>query len=154
MNAPVDLSEFGEILAENKQSAPFAQQYVLLSRQDHIQLISERNQYKSLFERGKLKIAELEQVVANEKAKNRGLTQRLYGKKTEKSTTKSDLKVHANKDFVGPLLPLKRGAQSKRKNRPRYSYPDLSVKEETISLTEEQSCCSSCGKAYIPFPKT
>jgi len=154
MNAPVDLSEFGEILAENNQSTPFAQQHVILSRQDHIQLISEKNQYKSLFERGKLRIAELEQAVDDEKAKNRDLTQRLYGKKTEKSTTKADLKAHANKDFVGPLLPPKRGAKPKRKNRKRQSYPDLPVQEETLSLTAEQSCCSSCGKAYAPFPKT
>jgi transposase len=84
----------------------------------------------------------------------RDLTHRLYGKKTEKSHTKSEKPLSGN-DFVGPPTPpAKRGAKPNRPNRSRRKNPDLPVKEEVISIPDEQSCCPECGEAYVSFPKT
>jgi transposase len=53
-----------------------------------------------------------------------------------------------------PKPPAKRGAKPNRPNRLRRKNPDLPVKEEVISIPDEQSCCSECGEAYVSFPKT
>ena len=92
--------------------------------------------------------------MALEKGKVRDLNHRLYGKKTEKGTSKLD-ELPSSDDFVGPPRPkAKRGARKGRANRPRHQHPDLPVEEEIIAIPEDQLCCSECGEAYVPFPKT
>ena len=104
-----------------------------------IQLKAERNQYKSLHKRALLKIKALEEELSLEKGKVRDLNHRLYGKKTEKRTTKSDAiksdSAPLADDFVGPPRPpAKRGAKKRRANRSRHKHSDLPVVEETISI--------------------
>ena len=69
---------------ECSQGAPFATEFIKVSRQDMIQLKADRNRYKNLHERTLLKIKALEEELALEKGKVRDLNHRLYGKKTEK----------------------------------------------------------------------
>lgn len=137
-----------------KQTAPFAQQFVTLTRQEHIELKAQAHYYKRLHQRAQEKIAELEKELEHQKAKVRDLNHRLYGKKSEKSSPKADIKAHALKGFVGPLLPPKRGAKPNRPKRTRKQHPHLPVVHETRALPPEQACCPSCGAAYKDFPKT
>ena len=137
------------------QDAPFSAEYILISRQEKIQLTADINRYKELHQRAALKVKALEEALKLEQATVRDLTHRLYGKKTEKSKSKSDTIPAVVNDFVGPPAPLpKRGAKKGRANRPRHQHPNLPVKEEIISIPEDQLHCSECGEAYLPFPKT
>ena len=138
----------------SSQDAPFAIEFIKVSRQEMIQLKADCNNYKSLHQRALLKIKALEEEIALEKGKVRDLNHRLYGKKTEKGTSKPDASPSSD-DFVGPPPPpAKRGAKKGRANRPRHQHPDLPVKEEVISIPDEQLSCPECGEAYAPFPKT
>lgn len=138
----------------SSQDAPFAIEFIKVSRQEMIQLKADCNNYKSLHQRALLKIKALEEEIALEKGKVRDLNHRLYGKKTEKGTSKPDA-IPSSDDFVGPPPPpAKRGAKKGRANRPRHQHPDLPVKEEIISIPDEQLSCPECGEAYAPFPKT
>ncbi|HIC77648.1 MAG TPA: hypothetical protein EYP02_00560, partial [Sulfurovum sp.] len=138
----------------SSQDAPFAIEFIKVSRQEMIQLKADCNSYKSLHQRALLKIKALEEEIALEKGKVRDLNHRLYGKKTEKGISKPDA-IPSSDDFVGPPPPpAKRGAKKGRANRPRHQHPDLPVKEEIISIPDEQLSCPECGEAYAPFPKT
>ena len=141
-------------IAVQQEEIPFSTEFVTLSRQDVIQSKADANRYKSLHQRALLKIKALEEALALEKGKVRDLTHRLYGKKTEKSTTTTDAIPPAD-DFVGPPQPKpKRGARKGRENRSRHDYSHLPSKEEIISIPEDQLCCPECGEAYQAFPKT
>ena len=141
-------------LTASSQNVPFATEFIRVSRQEMIQLEADCNRYKSLHQRALLKIKALEEKLALEKGKVRDLNHRLYGKKTEKGTSKPDA-LPSSDNFVGPPHPpSKRGAKKGRVNRPRHQHPDLPVVEEIIPIPEDQLCCPECGEAYLPFPKT
>ena len=136
------------------QDVPFATEFIRVSRQEMIQLKRDCNRYKSLHQRAVLKIKALEKELTLEKGKVRDLNHRLYGKKTEKGTSKPDA-LPLSDDFVEPPRPpAKRGAKKGRVNRPRHQHPDLPVVEEMIPIPDDQLCCPECGEAYLPFPKT
>jgi hypothetical protein len=138
----------------SSEDVPFATEFVLISRQEEIQIKADLNGYKNLHQRALLKIKGLEDALALEKGKVRDLKHHLYGKKTEKATSKPDV-ISSPDDFIGPPCPLaKRGARKGRANRPRHQHPDLPVVEEIIPIPEDQLCCPECGEDYIPFPKT
>ena len=133
--------------------APFATEFVKVSRQEMIQLKGDCHRYKSLHQRALLKIKALEEELKLEKGKVRDLNHRLYGTKTEKTSSKPD--APPSTDFVGPPCPpTKRGAKKGRVNRPRHQHPNLPVVEEIIAIPEASLCCPEWGEAYAPFPKT
>jgi transposase len=147
-------SESETLFAPEQEDAPFSVEIVTMTRQELIELKADKNRYQSLYQRTLEKNKELEAQLKLERAKVRDLTHRLYGKKTEKSAIKSE-KSPTRNDFVGPPKPpAKRGAKPERPNRPRRKNPDLPIKEEIISICDEQLCCPECGEAYVPFPKT
>jgi hypothetical protein len=153
-NPSIFTSESEAVLVASAQDVPFATEFILISRQEEVQLKADRNRYKSLHQRALLKIKTWEEALALEKGKVRDLNHRLYGKKTEKASSKPDA-ISSSNDFVGPPCPpAKRGARKGRVNRPRHQHPDLPVVEEIIQIPEDQLCCPECGEDYIPFPKT
>lgn len=138
----------------SSQDVPFASEFIRISRQEKIQLEADRNRYKSLHQRALLKIKALEKELKLDKGKVRDLNHRLYGKKTEKTTSRPDA-IPSSDDFVGPPCPpVKRGAKKGRANRSRHQHPNLPVVEEIIPIPDDQLCCPECGEDYIPFPKT
>ena len=147
-------SEPEATVTASSQAVPFAAEFICVSRQEMIQLKADCNANKSLHQRAQLKIKDLEAALKLEKAKVRDLNHRLYGKKTEKTTSKPEA-IPSSDDFVGPPHPpAKRGAKKGRANRPRHQYPDLPVIEEHIAIPDAQLCCPDCGEMATPFPKT
>ena len=63
---------------------PFSREKVTLTKEEHIQLKWAAAYWKKQHDRAQQRIAELEKALEAERAKNRDLTQRLYGKKSEK----------------------------------------------------------------------
>ena len=130
-------------------STLFSQQTVTISKAEHIQLKWEASYWKSQHEQSQKRLAALEKELEAERAKNRDLTQRLYGKKSEKSSGKD-----SGKTGSGTMPKKKRGHQPGAQGHGRTKRPDLPVKEEERDLAEAEKCCPECGEAFQPFPGT
>ena len=131
------------------ETKPFANQTVVLTKQAHIELIWSSNRWKSLHQRACEHVADLEKQLAHEKAKVRDLTQRLYGKKSER-THQSDQRVT---DKQSPST-RPRGQQPGTKGHGRTQRPNLPVIEEVLDLAEQEKYCQDCGKPHPELPGT
>jgi len=120
---------------------------VTVNKAEYIQLKWEANHRKAQFERASKRIVELEKELEAAQATIRDLKQRLYGKKSEKST---------GQDKVGkpePSCPKnKRGQQQGAKGHGRTPRPNLPMQEEIRDLAESDKCCAHCGEIFLPFP--
>ena len=125
----------------------FSRQTVTLTKQEHIRLKGEASYWKTQHERALQRIAELEKALEAERAKNRDLTHRLYGKQTEQTAETERTGVAGKEEKK-----RKRGAQTGGKGHGRTQRPDLAVSEEERDLPEADKCCPQCGEAFLPFP--
>lgn len=130
------------------KETPFAQSYVYLTKQQHIQLKRDISFWKNLHERAIAREAELKQQLENAEARIRDLTQRLYGKHTEKSSSPSE----AQADEQKPKLP--RGQVRGRKGHGRTDRPHLPVIDELHVLPPDKQACQYCNKAFDLHPVT
>ena len=128
--------------------APFAKTYVSLTKQEYIQLKWNTRFYKRQHERAIERIAELKQQLENEVAKNRDLTQRLYGKHSEKSSKSSEAQASEAK----PKKP--RGQAQGSKGHGRTTRPNLPKIEEVRDLQPDERTCPQCNEPFDLFPGT
>ncbi len=91
------------------------------------------------------KSLKLNRTIAHQKGKIRDLTNRLFGKKSEKKG--SDKKDGASKDKT-PETERNRGQQPGSEGHGRTKRPDLPVVEEPVDFPEVPKC-SECGTAYL-----
>lgn len=126
---------------------PFASQTVTISKAEYIQLKWEAEYYKAQFEQASKRIAALEKELETSQAANRDLKQRLYGKKSEKSSGQDKVD---KPEQSGPKK--KRGHQQGAKGHGRTPRPNLPVVEEIRDLADDDKCCPHCGEAFLPFP--
>lgn len=132
---------------EHDRSVPFAQQLVVLTKQEHIQLVWNANYWESLHKCVLKREAELKEQLAHEKAKVRDLNQRLYGKKSEK---KSKSESGTNGDSRPNSRP--RGQQPGSKGHGRTERPHLPIVVEILDLPEGEKYCKDCGKPHRQLP--
>jgi transposase len=129
---------------------PFSRNIVQLTQAEHIELKWQGNYWKRQHGHLREQNEGLKQELALAHAKVRDLEQRLYGKKSEKGTTKRDSPAtDENKDCCRP-----RGQQKGSKGHGRTSRPDLAVIEEERDVAPEDQKCCLCGKAYKPLSQT
>ncbi len=83
-------------------------------------------------------------------AKIRDLNQRLYGKKSEKGTTKQDQPITDD----GQASTRPRGQQKGSKGHGRTARPDLPIVEEEREVAPEDRNCGICGQAYQSLTQT
>lgn len=143
-------------------SAPFADEQIVLTRQDYIALLSEVNRFRSLHERAlkrerwykeryrnllnlgqqarHKREAELIEQLKAVTAKNRDLNQRLFGRHSEKSKGKDAHQAHSQ----ACAHPRKKGHQSGAPNHGRTMHTDLPEVHEHHQLSD--STCPSCHK--------
>ncbi len=131
-----------------KDAAPFSQRTVELTQAEHIQLKWEAHYWKTQHARALEREAALKGALEQSRARVRDLTQRLYGKRSEKGAARPDGAQCQRR----PSRP--RGQQVGSKGHGRTQHPDLPVIEEVRELTGEEQCCSSCGAAFESFPGT
>lgn len=126
---------------------PFSSQTVTISKTEYIQLKWAAHYWKARFEHTSTRVSELEKQQEVSQARIRDLEQRLYGKKSEKSSGQDKV------DKPGQSGPKKkRGHQQGAKNHGRTSRPNLPVVEEIHDLPDDGKCCPHCGEAFLPFP--
>ena len=127
-------------LADQRDDRPFANEAVVLSKLDYIELKAQCHSYKALFERALEREADLKRELENERAKVRDLNQRLHGRKSEQCRHRESL---PRLPVTGPARP--RGQQTGSPGHGRTPRPDLPVAEEIRDLGAHEKCCADCG---------
>ncbi len=129
---------------------PFSQNIIQLTQAEYIQLKWNGNYWKRQHEHLKHQNKELIQELALAHAKVKDLNQRLYGKKSEKGSTKRDTPGTDDRAAGSQS----RGQQKGSQGHGRTPRPDLPVVEEVRDVEVEDTACCNCGKAYTPLAKT
>jgi transposase len=127
-------------LANQCDDRPFANEAVVLSKLDYIELKAQCNSYKALFERALEREADLKRELERERAKVRDLNQRLYGRKSEQRKHRESLPKLPS---TGPAR--SRGQQPGSQGHGRTPRPHLPVTEEIRDLSGHDKCCADCG---------
>ena len=141
---------------------PFANVYVTLTRQEHVELVTQANYWKSCHHRATLRShwAELEhrraldQAALREaalrselevvQAKIRDLQQRVFGRKSERSKGANESQ--------SSVSGRPRGHQRGKPGHGRKMHPHLPARVETVELVGAR--CPKCGLGLSEFPGT
>jgi len=168
MNFAVTAESQTSLAITNNQrcSEPFSEQFIVISKKERIQLSCELNFWKAQHIRAVGRNKRLtaafriageeaqarEQKLADELLAAQGeiheLKQRLFGKKSEKGTPRSD------KAFLGEKSDKSRGQQPGSKGHGRTKRKDLPVREESSEIPKEKACCPCCNLPWNELPGT
>jgi transposase len=141
---PISTAAHASVSSEN--ATPFSKQTVALTKQDYIALKWEANYWRAQHARLVQREAALKAQVEALEAQIRDLNQRLYGTKSEKSTS-SEVLGKSN-----PAKPRKRGQQPGSRGHGRSDRSILPVVVEVHELSEAAKHCPQCSEALAPFP--
>ena len=130
------------------QSSPFSQQWVTITKQEHIDLTSRASYWEAQHARAKSEIEKLRQEAILKDAKIKDLQNRLFGKKSEKTSA-----LKSEKDGQGGTpSKRRRGQQPGSVGHGRTRRPDLPIVPDESDLTEEERSCPTCGLPYLSTP--
>jgi transposase len=128
--------------------SPFSQQWVRITKQEHIDLTARASYWEAQHARAKSEIDKLRQEVALKDAKIKDLQNRLFGKKSEK---KRPLKSERD-DQANTASKRKRGQQPGSAGHGRTKRPDLPIIADEQDLDENRKRCPTCGLPHLPNP--
>jgi len=131
--------------AEHNKVVAFANDIVILSKQEHIDLKWQVNYYKAQHKSALEREVALKKQREHEQAKVRDLNQRLYGKKTETSKKNSE----QNSKGRSQTTPRSRGQQNGSKGQGRTQGPPLSTVTDILDIAENETICGDGG---LPHP--
>jgi transposase len=149
-------------------ATPFANEFITLSRQEHIRLVWEGRHWKRLHQGAVERLAQLE-VEYRERQRSqiesaaqrehtlqreleyargriRDLEQRLFGRKSERQWVIDNQQPHS----VARLR--RRGQQRGAAGHGRHPASGLPIHEEIVAMASP--CCPKCGKGLVVFPGT
>ena len=127
---------------------PFSQQWVRITKQEHIDLSARANYWEAQHARARAEIDKLREEVALEDAKIKDLQNRLFGKKSEKQRASRSQRSNQGKR----PSKRKRGQQSGSSGHGRTKRPDLPIVADEQDLDDDQKRCSTCGLPHRPNP--
>ena len=104
--------------------------------------------WEAQFNKFKSREGELQAEIEELKAQLRKREQQLFGKKSEKNVCQQDISNKKEKSKK------KRGQQPGSVGHGRRDYSHLPTIEETLELTEKDSCCFCCGLPYEELSAT
>jgi len=140
-------SHYLPVVVGDKNPTPFSQETVTILKTEYIELKAAAGYWKALHARAQKQIDELKGQVEHWKGKFRKFKQRLFGKKSEKSS-KKERSGKANASG------RKRGQQTGSAGHGRTDREHLPVVDEVRDLPEGECQCPHCGGVYEPFPGT
>jgi transposase len=111
----------------------------------------EASYWKAMHQRAKQRESELVFQNKELKAEIKKLQQSLYGRKTEKGTTKSE---NADNPSPKPKPKRARGQQPGSKGHGRKDHSHLPIKDEFYDLPDGEKCCPNCHAPYTQFYNT
>jgi len=133
---------------EPEPASPFLQQWVALTKQEYIEFNAPASYWEAQHARAKAEIDKLRQEAPLKDAKIKDLQNRLFGKKSEKtSPLKSEQGARGD-----TAAKRKRGQQPGSHEHGRTKRPDLPVVHEHSDLAQDEKRCSTCGLAHLPTP--
>ncbi len=153
--------------AASPSPKPFEQELVTLTKREHIELVMQAKQWKSLHERAvrRLEFADkqhqfeiaqarqredrLKSELEAARAQIRDLRQRVFGAKTEQSSS-IDAGI-SSIDVVGRPRGRPRAQQRGRAGHGRTRLTQLPAREQELT---SQACCPRCGLGLSEFPGT
>ena len=136
------------VCRDEGQTPPFAQQWVRITKQEHIELNWRANYWETQHARVKSQLEEAKQEIILRDAKIKDLQNRLFGKTTEKGkTAKSEKSNNPN-----PPSKRNRGQQPGSRGHGRTPRPDLPVVHDEIDLAEDEKRCPRCGLPHRREP--
>jgi len=128
--------------------SPFSQQWVTITRQEHIDLTARAGDWEAQHARAKSEIDKLRQEAALKDAKIKDLQNRLFGKKSEKNHP-----LRSERGDQGNTASTRqRGQQPGSAGHGRTQRPDLPVVADEHDLDEAHKRCASCGLPLLPNP--
>lgn len=144
---------------DDSHAAPFAQEWVTLTKQQFIELEASAHYWQAQHSRAKARIETLEQALLRKEAEVKSLRKRLFGKKSEKHRAKSTAAaggtttpgVPGTAD-VSETAPRRRGQQPGASGHGRTHRPALPVIVENLDVAEADRSCPLCGRLYQPKP--
>ena len=136
------------VCLDEGQPTPFSQQWVTITKQEHIDLRHRASYWEAQHARVKSQIEALKQEIILKDAKIKDLQNRLFGKKSEKN---SPLKSEKGGKADTPSK-RKRGQQPGSRGHGRTPRPDLPVVHDEIDLADAEKCCATCGLPYRRNP--
>lgn len=119
---------------------------IVISEKEYLSLKCEVGYWRSMHEKALSRIDKLNIKVEHQKGKIRDLTNRVFGKKSEKTGSGKKDGESKNKDLGEKR---KRGQQPGTKGHGRTKRPDLPRVEESVDFPKVPKC-SECGIAYLP----
>ena len=128
--------------------SPFSQQWVTITKQEHIDLACRASYWEAQHARAKSEIEKLKQEAILKDAKIKDLQNRLFGKKSEKH---SPLKSEKDGKEDTPSK-RKRGQQPGSQGHGRTKRPDLPIVHDESDLAGEEKRCPTCGLPHLPTP--
>src|ERR1017187_9326632 len=120
---------------------------VSISKQEYVQLKWDAQYWQMQHQRTLSREAELKARIEALRAQVRDLRQRLFGRKTEKSSAQSEQQSQ-------PQSKRARGQQRGSVGHGRVDFSHLPAREEEHDVGEAERCCPTCGKAAAVFPGT
>ena len=124
-------------------------------RRENAGLKQEVGYWRAMHARATEREAKLAKELEASRAEIRKLQARLFGEKSERSTSR-DRSNHLPdpKDPEASRPPRSRGQQPGRRGPGRRDYSHLPAAEEFVELSEEQQCCQTCGRPRHPRSDT
>ena len=126
---------------------PFSQEWVTITKQEHIDLTWRANYWEAQHARAKSQIEELKQEGVFKDAKIKDLQNRLFGRKSEKNSP-----LKSEKGDRAPKSGRNRGQQPGSRGHGRTHRPDLPVVPDEIDLPEDEKRCPQCGLPHLRNP--
>ena len=126
---------------------PFSQEWIAITKQEHIDLNSRANYWEAQHSRVKAQLEATRQEIIRKDAKIKDLQNRLFGKKSEKTSPKK-----SEKDNTNASLRRRRGQQPGSQGHGRTERPGLPIIHEENDLRDAEKICLTCGLSYQRNP--
>ena len=119
-------------------------------RRQNLELLQEAGYWKSRHADAVVRIGKLEAEVEQLRGENRQLQARLFGQKSEQSTSPDRSNHLPGETEENAIPPQPRGQRKGRPGPQRRSYDHLPVVDELLELPADRRVCAQCGWACTP----
>jgi transposase len=120
-------------------------------RRENLELRQQAGYWKAMYVRAAERVKVLEAEVEKLRGENRKLQSRLFGQKSEQSTSRDRLnRLDGENDDQAPSPSGPRGQRKGRPGPGRRDHKNLPVVEEFHDLPEDERVCPTCGAPATP----
>ncbi len=152
-----DSGEWPEVIRDLRQEIAHLRVEVATLKRDNLELRQQVGYWKSRHVDALKRIAVLEQENEQLRGENRRLQDQLFGRKSEKQSSKNrsnHLEGFDDKDPAEASSAAESKPPKKQKGPKRRDFNHLPGKEEFINLPEAERVCTACGQPLVEMTAT